>query len=276
MENPPIRTRIIAFIITPNAHRNLGEWAGFDKNPTSLVYVSGTKYIIDGTPNDESSLSSKPYDGRPGWFGRFDFAKDTIRQILKDGLAGKDQLMMHVVGDSAVTAVLRMMKMTADYSRWRPKRVRIEHNHGYSSNIDEEENEIKSLSLLMMHTPMYCRESPVRSLIKKGIKVGISPDGLTNPFVNIMIVCSQQTNTNENITREEAVIAYTKNNAYAEFAENIKGTLTRGKLADLAVLSQDIFTIPLDKLPETKSLLTMVGGKIIYSANEMNGVPSSK
>ena len=70
----------------------------------------------------------------------------------------------------------------------------------------------------------------------------------------------------EAITREQAVIAYTLTSAYAEFAENEKGSLEPGKLADLAVLSQDIFTIPPPEMPKTTSVLTLVGGKITFDA----------
>ena len=54
--------------------------------------------------------------------------------------------------------------------------------------------------------------------------------------------------------------------AYAEFAEKDKGSLEPGKFADLAVLSQDIFSVPPPELPKTESVLTMVGGKIVYDA----------
>ena len=60
------------------------------------------------------------------------------------------------------------------------------------------------------------------------------------------------------------MIAYTLTSAYAEFAEKDKGSLEPGKLADLAVLSQDIFEVPATELPKTESLLTMVDGKIVY------------
>jgi predicted amidohydrolase YtcJ len=73
-----------------------------------------------------------------------------------------------------------------------------------------------------------------------------------------------QTNPAENINREQAVIAYTRTNAFAEFMEKEKGTLAKGMLADLAVLSQDIFTIPTEQLPGTTSVLTIVDGKIVY------------
>jgi hypothetical protein len=191
-----------------------------------------------------------------------------MKQLLREALAGNTQLMMHITGDSTFNTVLSMMKSTGTYEQWRLKRVRIEHNAAYSPDMPSQINDIKNLGLLMMHTPMYARQSPLRSLVKKGIKVGIAPDGLTNPFVNIMIITSQQSNPAENLTREEAVIAYTKNNAYAEFTENSKGTLTKGKVADLAVLSQNIFTVPTDALPGTSSVLTMVGGKVIYSSNK--------
>ena len=111
--------------------------------------------------------------------------------------------------------------------------------------------------------------SPVRSLLLDDILVGIAPDGTINPFWDMMMITSQQTNPDENITREQAVIAYTKTNAYAEFKEKEKGMLIPGMLADLTVLSQDIFTIPKEKLPATRSLLTMIDGKIVYRSMDM-------
>ena len=73
-------------------------------------------------------------------------------------------------------------------------------------------------------------------------------------------------NPAEAITSQQAVQAYTAGSAYAEFAEKDKGTLAVGKLADLVVLSQDIFAVPPPELPKTTSLLTIVGGKIVHDA----------
>ncbi|HEY0040926.1 MAG TPA: amidohydrolase family protein, partial [Flavisolibacter sp.] len=70
----------------------------------------------------------------------------------------------------------------------------------------------------------------------------------------------------EAVTREQAVVAYTKGAAYAEFKEKEKGMIKVGMLADLAVLSQDIFTIPLQQLPGTGSILTIIGGRIAFDA----------
>jgi predicted amidohydrolase YtcJ len=70
----------------------------------------------------------------------------------------------------------------------------------------------------------------------------------------------------EALTVEQAVEAYTRVSAHAEFQEQEKGTIALGKLADLTVLSQDIFTVPVSALPMTGSVLTLVGGEIVYNS----------
>ena len=91
-------------------------------------------------------------------------------------------------------------------------------------------------------------------------------DGPLNPFLGILFAVTNPTNPPEAVSMEDAVHAYTYESAYVEFAEKEKGMLAPGMLADLAVLSQDIFAIPPDKLPATRSVLTIVAGKIEYEA----------
>jgi predicted amidohydrolase YtcJ len=79
-----------------------------------------------------------------------------------------------------------------------------------------------------------------------------------------MLMTNTHSKPEENLTVEQAVIAYTKTNAFAEFTEKTKGILSKGMLADLVVLSQDIFTIPKQQLPATKSVMTIIDGKIVY------------
>jgi predicted amidohydrolase YtcJ len=71
----------------------------------------------------------------------------------------------------------------------------------------------------------------------------------------------------ERLTVEQAVNAYTRGSAYANFTDDLLGTLESGKLADLVVLSQDIFSAPHEQIGKTQVMLTMVGGKIVF--NEM-------
>jgi predicted amidohydrolase YtcJ len=70
----------------------------------------------------------------------------------------------------------------------------------------------------------------------------------------------------ERITVAQAVTAYTAGSAYAAFMDSKVGTLEKGKLADLAVLSQDPFTVAPQDIDKTKVTMTMVGGKVVYSA----------
>jgi hypothetical protein len=107
---------------------------------------------------------------------------------------------------------------------------------------------------------------PLRSLLVAGIPVAIGSDGPNNPYLNIMLASVYPGKPREAITREQAVTAYMLTSAYGEFAEKEKGSVEPGKLADLAVLSQDIFSVPAEDLPKTESVLTVVGGKIVYDA----------
>jgi predicted amidohydrolase YtcJ len=68
----------------------------------------------------------------------------------------------------------------------------------------------------------------------------------------------------QRMTREEALRSYTINGAYAAFQEDILGSLTPGKLADIVVLSKDIMTVPEDDILNAKVLYTIVGGKVVY------------
>jgi predicted amidohydrolase YtcJ len=124
---------------------------------------------------------------------------------------------------------------------------------------------------------------PYRSLVDAGVIVNGGSDHMVkwdanasinpyNPFLAMWTMVTRTTERNsvimadEAITREEALKMYTINNAYASFEEDIKGSLEPGKLADLAILSDDLLECPIDKIKEIQSELTMVGGKIVYSS----------
>jgi predicted amidohydrolase YtcJ len=261
--NLPQRIRIIAWQRTTANGRQVADWDIKHITSTPFFSISGVKYVIDGTSLEGNSLQ-KVSSLRPGQKnGRLNYPIDTLKQIFKEALTTHRQLMMHITGDSSFEVALSLLQQSASGDQWKSKRVRIEHN--CVGGISPQQRKVlKAYNVLMMHTPKYCMGSPLRSLMEKGVIVGISPDGTTNPFLDIMMCTTMQSDSAENLTREQAVIAYTKNNAYAEFKEKEKGTLMPGMLADLVVLSQDIFTIPPKQLPATRSVLTMIDGKIAY------------
>jgi predicted amidohydrolase YtcJ len=103
-----------------------------------------------------------------------------------------------------------------------------------------------------------------KSLAKGGVPIAIGSDGPQEPGLNLMLAAMHPDNPPEAVTVQEAVVAFTRGSAWAEFTEKDKGTLTVGKLADLAVLSQDIFTVPPPQLLATRSVLTMIGGRVVF------------
>ncbi len=260
--NLPVRTRIIAMPGSTEKGRSLEEWANSKRQISSYTYVSGVKYIIDGTSLEQAALRTKPYPNRKDWYGRLNFPIDTIKQILKEALMSDRQLMMHIVGDSATNIVLGLMKEMANDNQWKQKRVRIEHGVGVVT--EKAAKDIRDMGIIIVHTPQYGMKSPLQDWQTLGIHLAVGPDAVINPFLAILVMTTGQIDSKENLTREQAVIAYTKGSAYAEFAEKNKGMLAKGMLADLAILSQDIFSIPSEKLPATYSEMTIIDGKIIY------------
>jgi predicted amidohydrolase YtcJ len=73
----------------------------------------------------------------------------------------------------------------------------------------------------------------------------------------------------ERISVREAVNGYTRGAARASYLDQWVGTLTKGRYADLVVLSQDIFSVPASDIGKTRALLTMVGGKIVFDSEQL-------
>src|SRR6266540_3118927 len=116
---------------------------------------------------------------------------------------------------------------------------------------------------------------PFRRVQASGIVWGLGSDATavttSNPFYTLglavtgRMVGGRQVNR-QTITREEALIAHTRANAYFLFQESNLGSLVRGKYADLLVLDRDYLAVPEDEIKDIRPLLTMVGGRIVHDA----------
>jgi predicted amidohydrolase YtcJ len=115
---------------------------------------------------------------------------------------------------------------------------------------------------------------PFRMIVANGIHAGMSSDGMQiapmNPWLHMYYATTglnarqRLINDGQQITRQEALKLYTANNGWFLREESQIGTIEAGKLADLAVLSDDYFTVPDEKLKKIRSVLTIVGGRIVH------------
>ncbi len=117
---------------------------------------------------------------------------------------------------------------------------------------------------------------PLSTIQDSGIVWGLGTDGSAAnqylPFATLYCAVTGKMAggakvLRQTISREDALIAYTRKNAYFVFQEDNLGSIQPGKLADLVVLDRDYLTIPADQIREIKPVMTMVGGRIVYDAS---------
>ncbi|HVS33097.1 MAG TPA: amidohydrolase [Thermoanaerobaculia bacterium] len=235
---------------------------------------SPVKYILDGTPLERGAALISDYADRPAHRGRVNYSDVEIARLVETAGRGKAPLLLHISGDLTLEKVLRAMQgVNAD---WPSRRVRIEHGDFILPFLED----AKRLGVVLVQNPSHLMLPAVmsarigaerlpsfqalRTPIERGLPVALGSDGPLSPWLNVMFATMHPTNPSEAISREQAVVAYTRGSAYAEFTERDKGMIAPGKLADLAVLSQDVFTVPTQALPATESILTIIGGKVVY------------
>ena len=241
---------------------------------------SGIKWILDGTPVERSAALREPYADHPGT-GRFNATNSELARLVRRSLFGlpvRDQLIVHLFGDRAIDKALGELDRAAPDLVWRFLRPRIEHGDMLQP---EHFDRARRLGAIVVQNPTHltlelepslgparaAAAQPLRSLLDAGVDLAFGSDSpQPNPFVDLFFAVTHPFHPDEALTMEQAVTAYTRGSAKAEFQEWQKGSIKPGYLADLAVLSQDIFTIPPPAVPGTVSLLTLVGGEIVWDA----------
>lgn len=274
----PLRWRLIRFPMTDPRVEDGSEGTGRRGDPSTLL-IWGRKWILDGTPVERLGAMREPYADQPGWSGRLDFGEDGIGSLVDRALADGEPLLVHVTGERTAEAVLDAMDKRGRGEAWRRRRVRFEHGDALTPR---QVGRVARLGVVVVQNPSHftlpevmtlrfgpervLTYQPLRSLLAAGVPVALGSDGPLNPFLNVLFAVTHPTNPGEAISREEAFAAYTRGSAYAEFEEADKGTLAPGLRADLAVLSQDPFGVPARDLPRTESVLTLIGGRVVYDA----------
>jgi len=101
--------------------------------------------------------------------------------------------------------------------------------------------------------------------VKSGARLTFGSDASMTDLDPLLGIFAAVTGSGS-ISVDQAVRAYTADAAFAEFQENVKGTIEPGKLADIVILSEDIFKIAPAKIREAKVLFTIVDGKVVYKS----------
>ncbi|MGZ6124139.1 MAG: amidohydrolase [Myxococcales bacterium] len=261
-------------------HRMIGHAHG-------MLTVRAIKEQIDGALGSHGAWLLAPYADLPSSTGLVlepmaDFEK-TARIALRHGF----QVNTHAIGDRANREVLDVYeRIFRDNPGKRDLRWRIEHaQHVEPADVPRFHRLGVIASMQGVHItsdgPWVAKRLgeerarrtsyPWRSLIDAGAVV---TDGTDTPVEDVDPIpsfygaVSRRTKDGtvfvpeQRVSREEALRAYTLNNAYAAFEEKEKGSLSPGKLADIAVLSRDILTVPEEEIPSARVDLTVLGGVV--------------
>lgn len=203
--------------------------------------------------------------------GDFEVIPDLLKMMIPADKADL-QITVHAIGSNANQVVLNAFEQVEKANGKKDRRFRIEHAHRMRREDIKRfaaTDTIASMQPYLFFSGVFNDSQPYRDLLASGASLAFGSDASMTDFNPLMGIyaavggASSGENT-QTISVEEAVRAYTLGSAYAEFQENVKGTLTAGKLADIIILSDDIFTISPENIRTTKVLSTIVDGQIVY------------
>ncbi len=254
-----------------------------------MLAWGAVKVFGDGSAGGLTAAFFDPYlQSAGGGTGIFCFPDETMHRLLALYHRQGWQLDIHAIGDAAIEQVLLgMEKAGAPDAPLAGRRHRIEHC-GFL-NADQRRR-MKANGIIPVPQPVFMYEFgdlyvknlgmeraaaayPMRTWLEEGHHPAASSDSpvsSVDPFGNLFTMLTRKTNKGtvlgpeETLTAEQAVHCYTWCGAYSQFAEGRRGTLEPGMLADVAVLSKDIFAISPDELLTTEADLTLRGGEPIF------------
>jgi len=259
----------------------------------TFLKIGGLKGFVDGSLGSSTALFFEPYADDPDKTGLLHsqmFPEGIMeRRIMEADRAGL-QVAVHAIGDKANHVLLDIMERTITQGGERDRRWRIEHAQHL---LPGDMGRMARLRIIASVQPYHaiddgrwaekkigrerCKTTyAFQSLLEKGAVLACGSDWTVaplDPLTGIYAAVTRRTLDGrhpegwfpeQKIPLEEAVKGYTLNGAYAEFSESIKGSVEAGKLADLVVLTQNIFDIPPEEIRNTRVRMTIVSGKIVF------------
>ena len=251
--------------------------------------VRSIKGLIDGALGAHGAWLLEPYADLPSSTGLNTSTIEEITEAARIAIENDFQLCIHAIGDRANQETLNIYEQAfKDHPEKKDKRWRIEHSqHLHPNDIPR----FGQLGVIAAMQGIHCTsDAPwvFKRLGKKRAEEGayvwqklmdsgaIICNGTDAPVEDVDPIPSFYATVtrkmkdgaifypDQRMSREEALRSYTLNCAYAAFQEDILGSITPGKLADITVLSKDIMSVPEDEILEAEILYTIVGGKVLY------------
>jgi hypothetical protein len=213
---------------------------------------------------------------------------------MRDRMMGADaaglQLCIHAIGDQGISTILDLFAEVERAHGPADRRFRIEHaQHMAAKDFDR----FKALGVVASMQPYHAideaswaegrigpdrikRTYAFRTFLDRGVHLAFGTDWDVAPLNPMLGLYAAVTRAGldgktpggwvpeQKITVPEAVTAYTRGSAYAEFQDDVKGTLAPGMLADLVILSDDIFRIPPEKIRDVTVVTTIAGGRVVW------------
>ena len=294
--------RLNVMLIEPNQRLA----AGLDRYRTvgygdHHLTVRGIKRLADGALGSHGAWLLEPYADLPSSTGLNTEPLESLRETARLAVEHGYQLCVHAIGERANREVLNIYEEAYRRSE-NPKglRWRIEH----AQHLDPQDiPRFAKLGVIAAMQGIHCTsDAPFvvqrlgekraqegayawHSLLQSGAIVCNGTDAPVedvDPIPCFYATCTRRLKDGstfypeQKMTRMEALASYTLAGARAGFEEDLKGSLTLGKLADITVLSKDILTVKEEEIREARVDLTIVGGKVLYTRADETDAQTKK
>lgn len=258
------------------------------------ISQGGVKLMLDGVIDSLTGAMLQPYTGQGENKGKLFWDPEAFKKTVAEVNAKGIQVSTHAIGDAAIQLALDAYENAAKVTGARGLRNKVEHVEDIAaSDIPR----FGKLGVIASFQPFHANPSPTwmgtwiehvgpereqrafawKAILDTGGRLAFGSDWpvvTINPWPGIQVAVTRQDLeghppggwiSQHKVSVSDAVFAYTLGGSYAMHREKDEGSIEAGKLADLILVSQDIFEIDPHRIAETKVVLTMVGGKIVFS-----------
>lgn len=284
-----LRTRIYA-VVPLSTWEQLRDTVAAHGRGDEWLHFGGLKGFMDGSLGSHTARMLDPFTDAPNDVGLWVTPPDSIYARTKGADAAGLHVMIHAIGDQANRTLLDTYERVAHENGARDRRFRIEHaQHLAPPEIPR----FARLGVIASMQPYHAIDDgrwaerflgperikgtyAFRSLRDTGARLAFGSDWFVappTPLEGIYAAVTRRTLDDANptgwvpeqkITVEDALRAYTSGGAFAEFTEKDKGSIERGKLADLVIIDRDLTRVPAETIRDAHVVMTIVGGRVVY------------